>query len=246
MLDLKGKTALVTGGSKGIGKRIVETLTHAGTSVGFIARNSELSIQLEKEITSEGGDCSFFQGDISDFEQCSAIVDAFVSRYGKVDILVNNAGITDDNLILRMKKENWDRVIDVNLTGVFSMSKLVIKPMMKNRFGRVINLSSVVGITGNSGQVNYASSKAGIIGFTKSLAKEVASRNITVNAIAPGFVQSEMTDKLTENQQKAVLATIPMKRMGTDTDIANGVMFLASPMADYITGTVLNINGGMV
>ncbi len=246
MIDLAGKTALVTGGSKGIGKRIVESLIQAGCSVGFVARNKELSARLEEEIRSSGGECSFFQADISDFEQCGRVVDEFMAKYGKLDILVNNAGITDDNLILRMKKENWDRVIDINLTGIFNMCKVALKPMMKNKFGRIINLSSVVAVTGNPGQVNYASAKAGILGFTKSLAKEVASRNISVNAIAPGFIKSDMTEKLDEGQQKALLATIPMKRMGTDADVANGVLFLASPMADYITGTTLHINGGMV
>jgi 3-oxoacyl-[acyl-carrier protein] reductase len=246
MIDLKGKTALVTGGSKGIGKCIVETLIQSGASVGFLARNKQASTELQESIRSAGGDCSFFQADISDFDQCNTVINDFIAKYGKLDILVNNAGITDDNLILRMKKENWDRVIDINLTGIFNMCKLALKPMMKKKFGRIINLSSIVAVTGNPGQVNYASAKAGILGFTKSLAKEVASRNITVNAIAPGFIKSDMTEKLTDDQQKALLASIPMKRMGSGMDVANGVMFLASPMADYITGTTLHINGGML
>ncbi len=246
MIALEGKTALITGGSKGIGKGIVRAFAKAGASMGFLARNRELSVQLEKEIQATGVDCISFQADVTDFDQCGKVVEAMLEKFGKIDILVNNAGITDDNLIMRMKKEAWDKVIDINLTGIFNMSKSVMRPMMKAKYGRIINMGSVVGTTGNPGQVNYASAKAGIIGFTKSLAKEVASRNITVNAIAPGFIESDMTGKLTDDQQKALLDTIPMNRMGTMDDIANGALFLASPLADYITGTTLHINGGMV
>lgn len=245
MISLQGKTALITGGSKGIGRSIVETFAKAGTHVAFLARNRDLSEQLEKEIQAWGVDCISFQADVSDLEQCAGVVEQTMERFGKIDILINNAGITDDNLIMRMKKEAWDRVIDINLTGIFNMSKSVMRPMMKARYGRIINMSSVVATTGNPGQVNYASAKAGIIGFTKSLAREVASRNITVNAIAPGFVESDMTAQLTEDQRKALLADIPMNRMGAAEDIANGALFLASPLADYITGTTLHINGGM-
>ena len=245
MISLQGKTALITGGSRGIGRGIVEAFAKAGAEIGFVARNQELSLQLEKEIQAGGTACRFYAADVSDLDQCTSVVEGMLEQFGKVDILVNNAGITDDNLIMRMKKENWQRVIDINLTGVFNMSKAVMRPMMKNKFGRIINLSSVVAQTGNPGQVNYASAKAGIIGFTKSLAKEVASRNITVNAIAPGFIESDMTDKLSADQQQALLANIPMNRMGTVADIANGALFLASPLADYITGTTLHINGGM-
>lgn len=237
---------MVTGGSKGIGKGIVESFAKAGATIGFLARNKEISVKLEDEIKALGVDCTSFQADVSDFDQCGKVVEQMLERFGKIDILVNNAGITDDNLIMRMKKESWDTVIDINLTGIFNMSKAVMRPMMKAKFGRIINMSSVVGITGNPGQVNYASAKAGIIGFTKSLAKEVASRNITVNAIAPGFIASDMTAELTETQQKAMLATIPMNRMGTVEDIANCALFLASPLSDYITGTTLHVNGGMV
>jgi 3-oxoacyl-[acyl-carrier protein] reductase len=245
MISLAGKTALITGGSRGIGKGIVEAFAQAGAEIGFLARNRELSQQLENQIQALGTRCVFFQADVADIDQCQTAVDTMIKQFGKIDILVNNAGITDDNLIMRMKKDSWDRVIEINLTGIFNMSKSVMRPMMKAKYGRIINMSSVVATTGNPGQVNYASAKAGIIGFTKSLAREVASRNITVNAIAPGFIESEMTDKLTADQQQALLATIPLNRMGTATDIANGALFLASPLADYITGTTLHINGGM-
>lgn len=246
MLNLEGQIALITGGSKGIGKGIVQAMANAGAIVCFTARHQEQSMALEQEMKSSGRNCKFYQADVADFDQCGTVVEAVVTEFGKLDILINNAGITDDNLIMRMKKESWDQVINVNLTGLFNMCKAAIKPMMKKRYGRIINMSSVVGITGNPGQVNYASAKAGVIGFTKSLAKEVASRNITVNAIAPGYIQSDMTDKLTEQQQKTIMDTIPMNRMGTFNDVANGALFLASPLADYITGTTLHINGGMV
>lgn len=245
MISLEGQVALITGGSKGIGKGVVKVFAEAGAKVCFMARNEEQSRLLEQEVNVSGLVCKYYQADVSDFDQCGQVVDAIVKEFGKLDILVNNAGITDDNLILRMKKENWDRVLDINLSGVFNLCKAVMRPMMKKKYGRIINMSSVVGVTGNPGQVNYASAKAGVIGFTKSLAKEVASRNITVNAIAPGYIQSDMTDKLTEAQQKGILETIPMNRMGTIEDVAKGALFLASPLADYITGTTLHVNGGM-
>lgn len=245
MVDLNGKIALITGGSKGIGRGIVTAFAKAGANVCFIARNEGTSNALVQEIESMGKTCRFYKADISNIEQCASVVDSIVKEFGQLDVLVNNAGITDDNLIMRMKKENWDSVIDINLSGLFNMCKAVMRPMMKKKYGRIINLSSIVGITGNPGQVNYASAKAGAIGFTKSLAKEVASRNITVNAIAPGYIETDMTDQLTEAQQETLKATIPMNRMGTVDDVANGALFLASPLADYITGTTLHINGGM-
>ncbi len=246
MHKLEGQVALITGGSKGIGKGIVQSFAEAGATVCFMARNREQSLELEQELKSAGHTCVFYQADVSDFDQCGTIVDTVVKEFGKLDILINNAGITDDNLIARMKKESWDRVISINLSGVFNMCKAAIRPMMKKKYGRIINMSSVVAITGNPGQVNYASAKAGVIGFTKSLAREVASRNITVNAIAPGYIESDMTGKLTEQQKKSLMDAIPMNRMGTFQDIANGALFLTSPLADYITGTTLHINGGMV
>ena len=245
MINLKGQTALVTGGSRGIGKEVMEKLAQAGADVCFVDLISESAEQVEKEIRAFGGQCFFFQGNVADLEQCTKIVDEVLARLNKIDILVNNAGITRDSLFMRMSRENWDDVININLGGIFNMCKAVIRPMVKAKYGRIINLSSIVGFTGNPGQVNYSSAKAGLIGFTKSLAKEVASRNVTCNAIAPGFIQSEMTDKLDEAQKKAMLDNVPMKRMGTLEDVANGVLFMASPMADYITGTTLHINGGM-
>lgn len=246
MIDLNSNVTLVTGGSKGIGKSLVENFCKAGSTTCFMARNAEASVQLQDQLQADGYECRFFQADVADSKQCAEVIDQIVKEYGQLDILINNAGITDDNLIMRMKEESWHKVLSINLTGVYNMCRAVMRPMMKKKYGRIINMSSVVGVTGNPGQVNYASAKAGIIGLTKSLAKEVASRNITVNAIAPGFIQSDMTDKLTEAQQQTMLSTIPMNRMGTAEDVANGALFLASPLADYITGTTLHINGGMV
>ncbi|MBT3225401.1 MAG: 3-oxoacyl-[acyl-carrier-protein] reductase [Deltaproteobacteria bacterium] len=245
MINLKGQTALVTGGTRGIGKAVMDKLAGAGADVCFVDLISEGTAQVEEEIKVHGGQCAFYQGNVADLDQCTKIAEDILSRFNKIDILVNNAGITRDSLFMRMSRENWDDVININLSGIFNMCKAVIRPMVKAKYGRIINLSSIVGFTGNPGQVNYSSAKAGLIGFTKSLAKEVASRNVTCNAIAPGFIKSEMTDKLDEEQKKTMLANVPMKRMGTLEDIANGVLFMASPMADYITGTTLHINGGM-
>jgi 3-oxoacyl-[acyl-carrier protein] reductase len=245
MINLKGQTALVTGGTRGIGKAVMEKLAQAGADVCFVDLIAEGTEKVEEEIKAHGGQCAFFQGNVADLDQCTKIAEEVLGRFNKIDILVNNAGITRDSLFMRMSRENWDDVININLGGIFNMCKVVIRPMVKAKYGRIINLSSIVGFTGNPGQVNYSSAKAGLIGFTKSLAKEVASRNVTCNAIAPGFIKSEMTDKLDDAQQKAMLANVPMNRMGTLEDIANGVLFMASPMADYITGTTLHINGGM-
>ncbi len=236
---------MITGGSRGIGREVMEKLAIAGANVCFIDLISDVAGQVEAEMKEHGVECAFFEGNVADLDQCTKIADAIQERFSKIDILVNNAGITRDSLFMRMSRDNWDDVININLSGIFNMCKAVIRPMVKSKYGRIINLSSIVGFTGNAGQVNYSSAKAGLIGFTKSLAKEVASRNVTCNAIAPGFIKSDMTDKLDESQKKAMLANVPMKRMGTLEDIANGVLFLVSPMADYITGTTLHINGGM-
>jgi 3-oxoacyl-[acyl-carrier protein] reductase len=245
MINLKGKTALVTGGSRGIGKEILLKLGQAGADTCFVDLISDGAEQVEAEVSALGVRCVFFQGNVADVDQCAAIAASAIEQFGQIDILVNNAGITRDGLFMKMNRQQWDDVIDINLGGVFNMSKAFIRPMVKAKYGRIINLSSIVGFTGNAGQVNYSSAKAGLIGFTKSLAKEVASRNITCNAIAPGFIKSDMTDKLDELQKKAMLANVPMKRMGTLEDVANGVLFFASSLADYITGTTLHINGGM-
>lgn len=245
MIDLKGQTALVTGGSRGIGKEVMVKLAQAGADVCFMDLLSDEADQVIEEIKALGVQCAFYKGNVADLDQCTKVADEMKEQFGKIDVLVNNAGITRDSLFMRMSRENWDSVININLSGIFNMCKAVIRPMVKAKYGRIVNLSSIVGYTGNPGQVNYSSAKAGLIGFSKSLAKEVASRNVTVNAIAPGFIKSDMTDKLDEAQQKAMLANVPMNRMGTIEDIANGVLFLVSPMADYITGTTLHINGGM-
>ena len=245
MINLKGQTALITGGSRGIGKEVMTFLAKSGADVCFIDLISDAAEAVEAEMKAHGVQCTFFEGNVADLEQCTTIADKVLEQFGKIDILINNAGITRDSLFMRMSRENWDDVININLSGIFNMCKAVIRPMVKAKYGRIVNLSSIVGYTGNPGQVNYSSAKAGLIGFTKSLSKEVASRNVTCNAIAPGFIKSDMTDKLDEAQKKAMLANIPMKRMGTLEDIANGVLFFVSPMADYITGTTLHINGGM-
>ena len=245
MIDLTGRTALVTGGTRGIGKEILKKLASAGADVCFADVIADGTAEVETEIRGLGVKCSFFQGNVASMEDCKNLVDSALSEYGKIDILVNNAGITRDNLFIRMSEENWTDVININLGGIFNMCKALIRPMMKAKYGRVVNISSIVGFTGNPGQVNYASAKAGLIGFTKSLAKEVASRNITCNAIAPGFIQSEMTEVLDDEIKEMMLSNIPMKRMGTQEEVANGVLFLASPLADYITGTTIHINGGM-
>ncbi len=245
MIDLQGRTALATGGSRGIGKAILVKLARAGADTCFVDLISDSSHGVIREIEALGVPCSFYEADVADFEQCNQIVGQVIKRFGKIDILINNAGITRDNLLLKMSQRDWQDVMNVNLGGIFNMCKAVIKPMLKARYGRIINMGSIVGSTGNPGQVNYSSAKAGLIGFTKSLAKEVASRNVTCNAIAPGFIKSEMTDKLDEKQKEAMLSQVPMKRMGTLEDVANGALFLVSPMADYITGTTLHINGGM-
>ena len=245
MIDLSGKTALVTGGSRGIGKSICLTLAKAGANVCFIDIISDGAEDVVNEIKALGVDSRFYQGNITDLDRCTEITDQVVTEFGAVDILVNNAGITRDTLFLKMTKQQWDDVININLNGVFNMSKAVIKPMMKARFGRIVNVSSVVGFTGNPGQVNYSSTKAALIGFTKSLAKEVASRNITCNAVAPGFIKTDMTDKLSDDQKKRLSEQIPMKRLGTIEDVANGVLFFTTKLAEYVTGTTLHINGGM-
>jgi 3-oxoacyl-[acyl-carrier protein] reductase len=244
MLNLEGKTALVTGGTRGIGRAIVLKLAEAGVTLFFTGRSKEPNLELPQSLKEEGV-VNYLQGDIADYKQCQMVINRAIEKMGKLDILVNNAAITQDRLFMQMKPSEWSQVIETNLTGVFNACKVVIRPMMKERYGRVINISSVVGFTGNMGQVNYASSKAGIIGFTKSFAREVASRNITCNAIAPGFIQTEMTAKIPDSEKEKLTATIPMHRMGTAEEVANGVLFLASSMADYITGTTLHVNGGM-
>lgn len=241
------KVAFITGSTRGIGKQIAITLAKNGYDVVINYRNeNEDLINTKKEIEAQHVKCLAVQGDIANFEDCERMIKEAIDKFGKIDVLVNNAGITKDILLMRMKKEDFEQVIDVNLIGTFNMTKNAIFYMMKARSGRIINLSSVVGIVGNAGQTNYSASKAGIIGFTKSLAKEVASRNILVNAIAPGFIETDMTGVLKEDVKEEIAKSIPLKRMGTVEDVANLVKFLASEESSYITGQVIHVDGGMV
>lgn len=242
-----GKVALITGATRGIGKQIALTLADGGYDIALNYRKEDENlINTKKEIEEKNVKCLAVKGDISNFEDTEKLVEEVIKEYGKIDVLVNNAGITKDMLLVRMKKEDFESVIDVNLVGTFNVTKNVISYMMKARSGRIINISSVVGVAGNSGQTSYSASKAGIIGFTKSLAKEVASRNILVNAIAPGFIETNMTDVLKDELKEEIAKNIPLKRMGNTQDVANVVKFLASEDSAYITGQVINVDGGMV
>jgi len=241
------KVALITGGTRGIGKQIACTLAHEGYDIAINYRNENDDLKnTKKEIEANNVKCFSVQGDVSNFEDCQNFIKKIIEEFGKIDVLVNNAGITRDTLLMRMKKEDFEQVIYTNLVGTFNVTKNVISHMVKAKNGRIINISSVVGISGNAGQTNYAASKAGIIGFTKSLAKEVASRNITVNAVAPGFIETQMTDVLKDNIKEEIAKTIPLKRMGTPQDVANVVKFLASSDSSYITGQVIHVDGGML
>ena len=243
-MNFNGKTALITGAGRGIGKTIAVKLAESGLDIA-IADMKPVSDDVLKEIEEYGTKCLAFQLDVTDVESVDSVVKKIIDENGGIHILVNNAGITQDNLFMRMKPEQWSQVIDVNLNGVFHVTKAVIRTMVKQHSGRIINISSVVGFSGNPGQVNYSSTKSGLIGFTKSLSREVGTRGITVNAVAPGFINTAMTQALNESQQQAILSQIPLGRMGEAEDIANAVAFLASEDASYITGTVLHVNGGM-
>ena len=241
------KLAIITGGTRGIGKQIALTFAKEGYNIAINYRTENEDLKnTKKEIEENNVKCFTFQGDVTNFKDCEQFVKQIVEEFGNIDVLVNNAGITRDTLLMRMKEEDFKQVIDTNLIGTFNVTKNVISYMMKARSGRIINISSVVGISGNAGQTNYSASKAGIIGFTKSLAKEVASRNITVNAVAPGFIDTQMTAVLKEDIKEEIAKKIPLKRMGTPQDVANVVKFLASNDSSYITGQVINIDGGML
>ncbi|WP_160720040.1 3-oxoacyl-[acyl-carrier-protein] reductase [Bacillus sp. USDA818B3_A] len=244
---LEGKTALVTGASRGIGREIALELARQGANVAVNFAGSEAKAnEVVDEIKALGRDAFTVKCNVADSEEVAEMVKATVDRFGRLDILVNNAGITRDNLLMRMKEEEWDDVINTNLKGVFLCTKAVTRQMMKQRVGRIINIASVVGVSGNPGQVNYVAAKAGVIGMTKTTAKELASRNITVNAIAPGFITTDMTDKLSEDVKGEMLKQIPLARLGEPKDIAKITAFIASDDASYITGQTLHVNGGMV
>ncbi len=243
---LEGKTALVTGGARGIGREIVLTFAKNGANVAFSDISFDENAQnLEKEANSFGTKCKGFESDASSFEGSKELIDSVIKEFGQVDVLVNNAGITRDNLFMRMTEENWDDVIRVNLKSAFNLTHAVQRQMLKQRSGSIINMSSVVGLGGNAGQSNYAASKAGMIGFTKSIAQELGSRNIRCNAIAPGFIETEMTDKLSDEVKKNWAETIPLKRAGKPEDVANAAIFLASELSGYVTGQVITVCGGM-
>ena len=241
------KVVLVTGAARGIGREIALTMAKNGydISLNFRTKSDEVD-NLQKEIEECGVKCFLVQGDVTHFEETEKIAQETINEFGKIDVLVNNAGITKDGLLMRMAKEDFEKVIDTNLVGTFNMTRNVIPQMVKQKSGRIISISSVVGVAGNAGQTNYSASKAGIIGFTKSLAKEVASRNILVNAVAPGFIATDMTNVLSDEVKANINNQIPLKKMGTAEDIAKVVKFLASEDSSYITGQVINVDGGMV
>ncbi len=244
-MHLQGKTALVTGAAQGIGKAIALALAKAGADVAISDVNGEKAAEAAKEIEALGVRAFSITGNVADGAAATAMVDEAVAKLGKLDVLVNNAGITRDNLIIRMKEEEWDLVIDVNLKGSFNCAKAAIKHMSKARSGTIINIASIVGAMGNAGQANYVASKAGLIGLTKTIAREYASRNITANAVAPGFIDTAMTQALTEKVREELIKQIPLTRLGTAEDVAAAVKFLASGAASYITGQVIHVNGGM-
>ncbi|MBX2986242.1 MAG: 3-oxoacyl-[acyl-carrier-protein] reductase [Bacteroidia bacterium] len=245
---LENKTILVTGGSRGIGKGIAERMAEQGANIAFTfvssiekAKSFENELQQKYSIKAKG-----YQSNAADFEGSQKLADEVTADFGNIDVLINNAGITRDTLLMRMSEEQWDEVINTNLKSAFNMTKACMKTFMKNRAGSIINITSIVGITGNAGQANYAASKAGMIGFTKSVAKELGSRNVRCNAIAPGFIETEMTEALSEEVRNSWTQTIPLKRGGTPTEVANACIFLASDLSSYVTGQTLNVCGGMV
>ncbi len=244
--DLNGKTALVTGASRGIGRAVVETLAAAGARVAFTYRSSTDQAQaLCRQLEDAGSECLVFQGDAANMSSAEEAVGGVLEAWGAIDILVNNAGITRDGLMLRMSEQDWDAVVGANLKSAFNFCKAAYRPMMKQRSGKIVNMSSVIGVSGNPGQTNYAASKAGVIGFSKSLAKELGGRGVTVNVVAPGYVETDMTSGLSDAARKALLDTAALKRTATPQDVANAVHFLVSSAADYITGHVLHVDGGL-
>jgi 3-oxoacyl-[acyl-carrier protein] reductase len=246
MSDLKGHVALVTGASQGIGRACAVELAKRGATVALCARNEEKLNAVRDEITAAGGQASVFKLDVTNDDEIKAVVKSAIEQLGKVDILVNNAGITKDNLLLRMKRPDWDAVLNTNLTSAYVAIQAVLSNMMKQRWGRIVNITSINGQMGQTGQANYSASKAGLIGLTMSVAREVASRNITVNAVSPGYIETAMTNELSPEMREQMLKYVPLGRVGQDIDVANAVCFLASDEASYITGHVLNVNGGLL
>lgn len=242
-LDLKNQVALVTGASRGIGQAIAQELAQCGASVIGTATTDSGAAAIGERLKAHGGVGRVLN--VTDASACEAMIDSIVKEFGRIDILVNNAGITKDQLAMRMKEDEWSDVIATNLSAVFKLSQAVLRPMMKARNGRIINITSIVGHMGNAGQTNYASAKAGVAGMTRALAREIGSRNITVNCVAPGFIDTDMTRALSEEQQNSLKANIPLARLGTPEDVAQAVAFLASPAASYITGNTLHVNGGL-
>ncbi len=244
-LNFNGKVAVVTGGAQGIGRQISRDFLEGGAKVVVLDVNSETLAKARKELSSYG-EADIFSVNVVDSAQVKAAADKIIDKYSKIDILVNNAGITRDNLFLRLKEEDWDKVLEVNLKGAFNCSKAVLKYMLKQKQGKIVSISSVIALMGNAGQTNYGASKAAIIGFTKSLSKEVSYKGICVNAVAPGYIKTAMTDKLSDEVKAKMLEIIPAKRFGQPEDVSNAVMFLSSSLADYITGKVLTVDGGML
>jgi 3-oxoacyl-[acyl-carrier protein] reductase len=246
-MHLGGKVAIVTGASRGIGRAVALKLAQAGAKVVInYAGNVKAAEEVLESIQHLNGEAILVQGDVSKASDMEGLIKQTLEQFGRIDILVNNAGITRDNLLMRMKEDDWDAVLNTNLKGVYYCTKAVAKIMMKQRYGKIVNMTSVVGVTGNAGQSNYAAAKAGVIGFTKSMAKELASRNITVNAVAPGFIATDMTKDLPDAVREAMAAEIPLARLGQPDDIGNAVLFLASDFSSYITGQTLHVDGGMV
>ena len=244
---LQNKNILITGGSRGIGKSVVETLVKNGANVGFTFASSEIAAKnICNKLNSENVKCIAYKSDASKLDQCEKLINSFLTDFETIDVLINNAGITKDNLLLRMSEEDFDKVIEVNLKSVFNMTKACQRVFLKNRSGSIINMSSVVGVKGNAGQSNYAASKSGIIGFSKSIAQELGSRNIRCNVIAPGFIRTEMTDNLSQSIIQGWTDNIPLKRPGESADVANLCLFLASDLSNYITGQVINVDGGLL
>jgi 3-oxoacyl-[acyl-carrier protein] reductase len=244
-MRFQDKTVLITGAGRGIGKSIALSLAQEGADIAFNDLDADVNAETRKEIEALGRRCLSYQANVTEADAVESMVQNILEQWGRIDVLVNNAGITRDNLFMRMKPEEWSQVLDVNLNAVFNVTRSVVRPMMKQRSGRIISISSVVGFSGNPGQVNYSSTKAALVGFSKSLAREVGSRNITVNLVAPGFIETAMTAKLNDAQQQSILQQVPLGRMGSAEDIAHAVAFLASDQAAYITGTTIHVNGGM-